>query len=104
MATEVILTVTESIFSDTTGADVDASIHKYADILEREMENRFNDILFELTIREQSSPVLHSIQVYADDHMTPEQEEDFKRAIGDLEDHILAGDFGEWLVPAAAEA
>lgn len=97
--TVVTLTVSDSIFADPTGADVDASIHAYANLLEREMEHQFDDWLLDITIRETRSTGLHSIAIYPGPDITPEQERDLHDDIDHLMGRILSGDYGDWTVP-----
>ena len=99
-AEKVILTVTNHIFSDETGADVQASMERYADILETQVEQQLGDRIVELEVHTQIGEANHWCEVFASPEMKPADEEQLRDELTYIGERVLDGTYGDWVVAA----
>ncbi len=97
-AETVILTVTNHIFSDETGANVEASMARFADILEQQVKEQVGNRILDLEVRTHHGDVHHSTEIYAGPDMAPQDEDDLRVALDHIGQQVLAGEYGEWVV------
>lgn len=100
-ADRVILTVTDAIFSDDTGADVPASMERFADILETQVERQLGDRILNLEIRTHRGSVNESIIIYGMPEMTSDDERDLRASLTYISEQVLNGTYGDWAVEAS---
>ena len=99
-AETVILTVTNHIFNDERGADVQASMQRFADILETQVEQQLGDQILNLEVRTHWGEVLHGTQIYAGPDMTPDDERALRDNLDYIATRVLDGTYGDWVVEA----
>lgn len=99
-AEAVILTITNHIFTDESGADVQASMERFADIVEQQVEQQLGGRIANLEVRTHMGDVLHSIVVYGSDEMTADDEQALRDDLESIETDILNGQYGDWVVEA----
>lgn len=97
-AQRVVLVVTNHIFSDERGFDVQASMTRFADILENQVERQLGGRILNLEIRTHVGEVLHSTEIEPGPHMDREQEEQLQRDLDTIGEHVLDGTYGDWAV------